>query len=269
MHRLSKLKLKTFKVSFSPTYANWIVNHIATNPAHPLYISQRRRQQEIKKDGLWWHSTNGVDISKSGCVRTWARRRLRQAFVEELKAKGYDETGKLVDATAMQERIDVMNIVRLGRSVNLTGSLRMHGVGPLISAKFVDVKKEVRGIVDALISGAVDTALGFAGEGVKSSGLGPRAGALSQSRKAQGKRPVAAARTPAAPKKKSEAAIEQPRTRPQPSPQAPPRTKTTVGPKKTEAAPKPSRTKPRAVSSEAAPRTRRPSTEHARDRYCV
>ena len=269
VHRLSKLQLKTFKVSYSPTYTNFILNHIATNPSHPLYISQRRRKQGHRKEGLWWHATNATDISKSGCVRTWARRRLRQAFVEELKAKGYDETGRLVDSTAMQDRRDVMNVVRLGRSVDLTGSMRMHGVGPLISAKFETVKDEMRGIIEALVQNAVDTALGFAGEGEKSSGLGQRsarAGALSQSRKAQERRPTTAPVMSGALKKKPgrtivDAAKELLRVKPQASPQAPPRARDTPdGPRKTGAASPPLRVKPQAVSSEAAFRNRRSST---------
>ncbi|KZM18697.1 uncharacterized protein EKO05_0006647 [Ascochyta rabiei] len=214
-HRLSKVKLKTFKVSYSPTYTSYIINHIAANPSHPLYLVQRRRKQELKKEGLWWHATNGIDISKSGCVRTWARRRLRQAFVEELKQKGYDETGKLVDAAAMQDRRDVMNVVRLGKSVDLTGSLRMHGVGPLIPAKFETVKDEVRGVIDALIQSAVDTALGLAGEGEKSSGLGQRsarAGAPEQARRPQERRPLA---VPSGPRKKLHVTAEPSRMKPQ------------------------------------------------------
>lgn len=119
-----------------------------------------------------WHATNGVDISKSGCVRTWARRRLRHAFVEELKLRGYDETGKLIDAAAMQTRRDAMAMLNLGRSIDLTGSLRMHGVGPLIPAKFETVKQEMRSLVNLLIQWAVDTAFGSKGEDKKSSGVG-------------------------------------------------------------------------------------------------
>ncbi|KAJ4340587.1 hypothetical protein N0V95_007462 [Ascochyta clinopodiicola] len=213
-HRLSKLKLKTCKVSYSPTYTNYILNHIATNASHPLYIVQRRHKQEHKKEGLWWHATNGVDISKSGCVRTWARRRLRQAFVEELKQRGYDETGKLVDSSAMQDRRDVMNVVGLGRSVDLSGSLRMHGVAPLIPAKFEAVKEEVRGIVDALVQSAVDTALGLAGEGEKSSGLGQRLarGGPEQARRPQERRPLAG---PSVPRKKMDGTAEPLRMKPQ------------------------------------------------------
>lgn len=255
--RLSKLKLKTVKVSYSPTYTNFILNHIATNPAHPLYISQRRRQQEHKKDGLWWHATNGTDISKSGCVRTWARRRLRQAFVEELQAMGYDETGKLVNATAMQDRRDVMNVLRLGRSVDLAGSLRMHGVGPLIPAKFEQVKEEVRGIIETLVQSSVDTALGFEGEGKKSSGLGQRparAGAQPQSRKVQKKRTaVVPATSNAAQKVPDSAVIEAAkallRAKPQMSLQPPKRTATAT---------QPPRMKPQTEGPKTAPRARRP-----------
>lgn len=291
VHRLSKLKLKTFKVSYSPTYTNYILNHIATNPSHPLYISQRRRQQEHKKEGLWWHATNGVDISKSGCVRTWARRRLRQAFVEELKVKGYDEMGKLVNENAMQERSDVMNVLKLGRSIDLTGSLRMHGVGPLIPARFETVKEEMRGIVDALIQSAIDTALGFRGEGAKSSGLGrrsPPSFTTPSTLKQQDRRAVAVTKTPGKktdamkelPKRKSrkvsgenqtrvdrvtvvpkeaDALSESLRMKPQTVfREAPPRSRNTpVKSTKAEATPKPSRVKLRAMSAEAPLRIRR------------
>lgn len=189
-HRLTKIKFQTCKVSYSPTYTNFVPNYIASNPGHPLYITQRRRQQEHKREGLWWHATNGTDISKSGCVRTWSRRRLRHAFIEELEAKGYDETGKLVDATAMQNRTDVMNVVRLGRNMDLMGSLRMHGDKPLVPAKYETVKEEMRSIVDALIASAVDNALGFAGEAERSGGLGQRSArtpAPSQRKRPQGR----------------------------------------------------------------------------------
>jgi hypothetical protein len=255
IRRLSNLKLTTFKVSYSPSYTSYIPHIIATNPSHPLYITQRRRQQELKKEGLWWHATNGTDLSKKSTVRTWARRRLRQAFVEELKAKGYDKTGKLVEANAMQERRDVMNVVRLGRSVDLTGSLRMHGVGLLIPAKFEAVKKEMRGIVDALVQGAVDTALGFGGTGEMSNGLRQR----PQSRRPQERGSVAA---PSAHQKKTRSEKEPRRvTSSVASAQALLGTDNTLNrPRKTGTASEPPRKKQKAASCDAAPRTRNAST---------
>ncbi|KAJ8113708.1 hypothetical protein OPT61_g4229 [Boeremia exigua] len=265
VNRFSKLNFKTCKVSYTPTYSNHILNHIATNPSHPLYTSQRRRQQEHEKKGLWWHATNGTDISKSGCVRTWARRRLGQAFAEELKAKGFDEDGKLVNATAMQDRRDVMNVLNLGRSIDLTGSLRMHGLGPLIPAKFATVKEEMRSLVELLIQNSVDTALGFSGEGERSSGLGQRsthAGAPSQSRKAQGKKPVAAPQTLGALKKKPDSALVQAakellRVKPKATPRPPGARNTAERPKKIAVPSAPLRIKPQAAVPKAASRSAR------------
>jgi hypothetical protein len=162
-HRLSKLKVTTFKPSYSPTYFNLSTNHIASNPSHPLCVSQRRRQQERPKRGLWWCATMGLDISKSSCVRNWARRRLRHALVEALKAKGYDEAGKLVDREAMRDEPVVQQVLARGRSMDLMGTLRMHGVSPLLPAKFETVRADMRGVVAALVQTAVDKALGVAG----------------------------------------------------------------------------------------------------------
>lgn len=250
-HRLSRLKPTTFKLSYSPTYTSFLPNHIATNASHPLHIAQRRRQQDHKKEGLWWHATNGIDISKSSCVRHWARRRLKQAFVEELRARGYDETGKLVDKSKLQDKY-VANVVRQGRSVDLSGSLRMHGVPPLVPAKYEAVKEEVRGIVDALVQIAVDAALGFVGEGERS-GLGQRRPQIQRSQAAPAKA--------AAPKKKKDAEDELPRMKPTTPPRYSPRTRT--------ASSAASRMKPKAVPARAAPRTKKSSTMSLAEDYCI
>lgn len=134
----------------------------------------------------------------------------------ELKERGYDETGKLVDKAKLAERADVMNVVRRGGSVDLTGSLRMHGVGPLITAKFEAVKEEVGGMVEALVQSAVDTALGFGRDGEKNDAPGlrfARNGASASSRKQPDRRPVAA---PAAFIWKPDVTKDLPRIKPQP-----------------------------------------------------
>ncbi|KAH6618591.1 hypothetical protein C7974DRAFT_33030 [Boeremia exigua] len=263
---LSKLHLTTFKVSYSPAYTNFILNHIAINPSHPLYISQARRQGEHKKEGLWWHATNGTDISKSGCVRTWARRRLRRAFVEALKARGYDETGKLVDATAMQHRRDVMNVVRLGRSVDLTGSLRMHGVGPLIAAKFETVKEEMSSVIETILRSMVNTALGVPGGDRRRSGVdqpSARNGALPRPRNTQRGRPVAAPATRSAYKANPNSAVVEAakslfQAEVQAAPQPPPAIKATpAGPKNTGATYVPPPMEPRSEGRKPAFRIRR------------
>jgi hypothetical protein len=141
---------KLFKVSYAPDYKNLIVNHVATDPSHPLRETQRRRQAEKKKEGLWWHATTGVDLNKSSCVRAWARRRLRNAVVDELKARGYDETGRYVNLRKLHERPDLMAKVVAGKTLDLKGSLRLHAQAPLIPAKYVDVRAEAGAVIDAV-----------------------------------------------------------------------------------------------------------------------
>ncbi|KAJ4399035.1 hypothetical protein N0V91_009731 [Didymella pomorum] len=158
LNRLARLKPTLFKLSYSPTHTSFAPNYIAANPTHPLHITQRRLLKQRKKEGLLWHTTTGVDVSKSSCVRHWALRRLRQAFVEELRDKGYDESGKCVDFSKIEDGY-VRRVVQSGRCVDMQGSVRMHGVPTLVPAKYETVKEEIRGIVDALVQTAVDAAL--------------------------------------------------------------------------------------------------------------
>jgi hypothetical protein len=150
---LAKHLPKTFKVSYAPEYRNFIINHIATDHSHPLHETQRRRQAERKEEGLWWHATTGVDLNKSSCVRAWARRRLRNAIKDELKARGYDENGKFVNLKSLPNRADLMNVLRAGRSLDLKGSLRFHVQPPLIPAKYVEVRAETGAVIEAVIRG--------------------------------------------------------------------------------------------------------------------
>jgi hypothetical protein len=148
---IAKKQPKTFKVSYAPEYKNFIVNHVVIDPSHPLNETQKRRQVERKKEGLWWHATTGVDLNKSSVVRSWARRRLRNAIKEELKQRGYDENGKFVDLKAIQGNMELMSVLRAGKTLDLKGSLRLHAQAPLIPAKYVDVCAETGHVIEALV----------------------------------------------------------------------------------------------------------------------
>ncbi|KAF1944182.1 hypothetical protein EJ02DRAFT_102964 [Clathrospora elynae] len=155
---IAKLQAKTFKVSYSPEYKTFIINYVATDPSHPLHETQRRIQAERKKEGLWWHATTGVDLNKSSCVRAWARRRLRNAVKEELKQRGYDETGKFVNLDAIKDRAHLLNVLRQGKTLDLTGGLRLHVQPPLISAKYVDVRAETGKLIEAILQAVTNEA---------------------------------------------------------------------------------------------------------------
>ncbi|CAE7024813.1 hypothetical protein P3342_005480 [Pyrenophora teres f. teres] len=148
---IARNRPKTFTVSYSPDYKNLIINHVASDLSHPLHETQKRRQRERKKEGLWWHATTGVDLNKSSCVRAWARRRLRNAIKEELKLRGYNENGILVQPKATSDRANSTGLLHVGKPLNLMGSLRLHVQSPLLPAKYADIRAETGDIIGALI----------------------------------------------------------------------------------------------------------------------
>ncbi|EUC30516.1 hypothetical protein COCCADRAFT_103717 [Bipolaris zeicola 26-R-13] len=148
---LAKNKPNTFTVSYAPEYKNFILNHVVSDASHPLHETQKRRQAERKKQGLWWHATTGVNLSRSSCVRAWARRRLRNAIKDELKERGYDDHGMFVNAKAIQDRPDLMGLLKAGKKLDLTGSLRLHIQEPLITAKYAEVRAETGNVIEAVV----------------------------------------------------------------------------------------------------------------------
>lgn len=145
--QLTKQHFKLLRVQYSPEYKALWPNFVTGSPLHPLYETQQRKRREQLKDGLWWHATSGSDSSKSSCVRGWARRRLRTAIIEALKARGLHENGKAAQITNTDNGHVGANEGRL----DLKGSLRVHALPPLVPAKFVEVKAEVDKVIDILV----------------------------------------------------------------------------------------------------------------------
>ena len=151
---------KTFRASYSPEYKTFTYQHIATDTSHPLQEAQKRRLAERKKEGLWWHPTTGLDINKLSCVRSWARRRLRNAVKDELKQRGYDETGRLVNLKVLQNQPDLVNVLRQGKTLDLTGSLRLNVQPPLIPAKYSEIRAEVGQLFEVMLQAIKEEAAG-------------------------------------------------------------------------------------------------------------
>jgi hypothetical protein len=146
--QLAKQRFTTFKVNYSLEYKRFIINYIASDPYHPLQEAQKRLNRERKREGLWWHVTTGTELAKSSCVRSWARRRLRNAIVDELKAHGFDETGRLIG----QKGSNSPNGPETTKTYDgLRGGLRLHVQPPLVPAKYVDVKAEVGQVIKTIM----------------------------------------------------------------------------------------------------------------------
>jgi hypothetical protein len=151
--QLAKQQSKLFKITYASLYKTFIINHIISDPSHPLQEAQKRLSKERRKEGLWWHVTTGVDLNKSSCVRSWTRRRLRTAIVEELKSRGFDENGKLMHAKASASGIQPASIAVSEKYTDLKGSLRIHALAPVIPAKYVDIKADVGQMIETLVQG--------------------------------------------------------------------------------------------------------------------
>jgi hypothetical protein len=143
-----------FKVSHSPEYKTFIMHHVLTHGSHPMYATQVRKAKQRKREGLWWHVTAGSETSLSSYVRTWARRRLREAVLEELKARGYDENGKVIKRGHLKDGKQTSSIESREKLYDITGSLRLHVQPPILPAKFVDVKAAASNVVRILVEGA-------------------------------------------------------------------------------------------------------------------
>lgn len=66
---------------------------IAQDPYHPLHIQTRRRNDAFDRNKLHWAVRCPVALSKKRTVRSWVTRRVRDAFLAELKTNGFDEQG--------------------------------------------------------------------------------------------------------------------------------------------------------------------------------
>lgn len=152
---LSHFQPKLFRLNYSPSYTTFIPHHILNDPQHPLHLQRKREYASRKQEGLWWHVTSNADLAKSSVVRNTCRKRLRKAFADALRERGFDEHGRLVEIGALERHLGKSETWVKGqkKDIALTGSLRFHVMGPLIPAKYVDMKNETGMVLEALLEG--------------------------------------------------------------------------------------------------------------------
>ena len=93
------------RVEISPKHklsypTNQILNdtsHVLRGPLLQRYGDVLGGQYDPHQEGLWVMCTSNT-MQGPKVVRSWARRRIAQALVEELKSKGYDRRGKRVES---------------------------------------------------------------------------------------------------------------------------------------------------------------------------
>lgn len=149
-----------FALNYSYNYQTFLRYGILDNVFHPLYPLRKRIEDARPRKGLWWHATAGPATSSTRIVRNWAMRRLRLAFLETLRERGVDEDGKInprlhkhVDESIRaSHKKGIREALARGEEVEITGSLKLHAMPAIVTAKFVDVKRETGVLVDGLLN---------------------------------------------------------------------------------------------------------------------
>lgn len=150
-NRLSRLKTTTFSINYSPEYKTFIMHQAVGERSHPLHFMRKRELAERKREALWWHVTSSLDLSKSSVVRSWCRRRLRGAFTECLKERGFDEHGRLCNVAKLREHKGFELLSGQDANLSIDGSVRLHIAPALVTAKYADVRQETSRVLDILL----------------------------------------------------------------------------------------------------------------------
>ena len=153
-HYLSRHRFQLFACNYASQYKAFINLRVQEDIQHPLNEVQKRLYQERKREGLWWHVTVGVNLSKAKVVRSWVRRRMQNAFVEELRERGIEQDGRLLGTGRGVERHGIpAKVIQQYGNVSLMGSVRLHANPSVVTAKYTDVRKETGVVVEALLLG--------------------------------------------------------------------------------------------------------------------
>jgi hypothetical protein len=85
----------SFEAKYRPQHVLALAaTQILQAPSHPLYIKTRRRWTERLKNEsneLWWNVQGARKAAWKPVLYSWFKRRIRNAFREELKARNLDE----------------------------------------------------------------------------------------------------------------------------------------------------------------------------------
>jgi hypothetical protein len=109
---------------------------------HPLEPRIKYLYETRERGILWWSVTHSEVYHLKRVVRSWCARRLRNAFRDALRDRGFDEDGRLLVLDSNGNIIDKKN--------RLKGTLELRMRNRLVEAKYVDVVEQAGRIVDEL-----------------------------------------------------------------------------------------------------------------------
>ncbi|KAG5293183.1 hypothetical protein I7I50_03505 [Histoplasma capsulatum G186AR] len=103
-----------------------------------------------EKGCLWWSaSTHGDITSERSVIRSWCARRVRTAFRDALKERGYDKTGRRIQAIKQHEQ-QIQDGRPLSQLEALKGTLEINFRLAVKAAEYTDIVREAGILIDGI-----------------------------------------------------------------------------------------------------------------------
>ncbi|MCJ1374134.1 hypothetical protein MMC20_005366 [Loxospora ochrophaea] len=130
-------KVSICMVHWSPTTRpGYAATPIFSDPLNVLYAATEARYESYDPETLWLAVTCNT-MNDKAVVRRWCSRRLKAAFLDALRSRGFDREGRPLAAKDK-------------RKGGLKGLIVLSGVKPLKFASGSEVKKQTEAIVKRL-----------------------------------------------------------------------------------------------------------------------
>lgn len=126
---------------------------------HPFHIPTKRRVQAYDRASFYWIVKVGGPALEKRVLRSWARRRIRVAFEQELRASGLDAEGRVIGERKGKVEVDKASSDRdtKGRGDDgvirrkmrpLRGTLVVHSTEAVVAAPFRDIQARCRDMLE-------------------------------------------------------------------------------------------------------------------------
>ncbi|PGH02746.1 hypothetical protein GX51_04480 [Blastomyces parvus] len=128
-----------------------LVNLYALRPRITYMWATREKGQ------LWWSVLPASDVAaERSVVRSWCARRMRNAFRDALRERGYDKTGRRIPDIEQREQQKPQQsrqaALPLSRLEALEGTLEIHFRLAVKTAKYTDIVREAGDVVERIES---------------------------------------------------------------------------------------------------------------------
>ena len=99
LHHINNKKISAFRFRFKNVHAYSLTAFFELDVSTSPNRLQFQKRWDARSEPLWWSCVARKDMAQKRVVRSWASRRLRQAFTASLEKKGYAKDGTRIKGT--------------------------------------------------------------------------------------------------------------------------------------------------------------------------